>query len=339
MLIGADYYPEHWDRSDWEPHAKLMAEGGFKIVRLAEFAWSRMEPREGRFDFSWLDDALGVLRKHNIQAILGTPTAVPPPWTVRKHPEILPVNQDGNRKEAGGRRHYCFSAPVFREYTRRIVTAMAQHYADHPSVLAWQTDNEIGGPRCWCESCAKAFRGWLKTRYESLQNLNASWGTVFWGQEYSDWDEIPLPRPRHASHSPSILLDHQRFHSDLVVEYHDSQVEILRKLSPAKRITHNCMGFYNSVEYGDLTKKLDFVSFDFYPGNVWGSGKSQGAPLDYTRSLKHKPWWVMEQRAGLTGWLDIFQSGDEPGQLRLWTYQAVAHGADAVVYFRWRTCR
>jgi beta-galactosidase len=339
MLIGADYYPEHWDRTDWEPHAALMAQGGFKIVRMAEFAWSKMEPREGRYDFGWLDEALGVLRKHNILAILGTPTAVPPPWMVKKNPEILPVDQDGVRKEAGGRRHYCFSIPVYREFSRRIVTALAGHYADHPSVIGWQIDNEIGGPKCWCPSCERSFRDWLKERYQTLENLNRAWGTIFWGQEFSDWEEIPLPRPRHASHGPGIRLDHQRFHSSLVVGYHDMQVDVIRKLSPGKKITHNCMGFYNEVDYGELAKKLDFVSFDFYPGNVWGSGKSQGAPLDYTRSLKHKPWWVMEQRAGLTGWLDIFQSGDRPGQLRLWTYQAVAHGADAVVYFRWRTSR
>ncbi len=348
MLIGVDYYPEHWERSDWEPHAKLMADGGFKIVRVAEFAWSKMESREGRYDFGWLDDAIRVLRTHNIQVILSTPTATPPPWLVTQHPETLAMNQDGVRMEAGGRRHYCFSSPKYRELSRRIVTAMAQHYADHPAVVGWQIDNEIGGPHCWCDTCAKAFREWLKTRHGTLENLNKVWGTIFWGQEYFDWNEIPLPRHKHASHSPSIRLDHQRFHSDQVVSYHDMQVEILRKLCPGKWITHNFMGFYDQVDYFTLAKRLDFVSLDYYPGSKplsfpehseYRNGKQLSESHDYTRSLKHKPWWIMEQRSGLTGWLDVFQSGDKPGQLRLWTYQTVAHGADAVIYFRWRTSR
>jgi len=339
MLIGVDYYPEHWDRADWEPHAKLMVEGGFKVVRLAEFAWHKMEPREGRYDFQWLDDAIAVLRRHDIKVILGTPTASPPPWLVTKHPDTLAVNQDGVRTEAGGRRHYCYSSPVYREASRKIVASMAAHFAEHPSVIGWQTDNEIGGPRCWCDPCAKAFRAWLKTRYGTVDALNAAHGSVFWGQTYNDWDEIPIPREKHASHSVSLRLDHLRFHSDNVLSYHDAQVAQLRHICPKHFITHNCMGFYDEVDYFALAKGLDHVSLDYYPGNLWGQGKFDSAKHDYTRSLKHKPWWVMEQRSGLTGWLDMFNSGDQPGQLRLWTWQTVAHGADAVVFFRWRTAR
>ena len=339
MLIGADYYPEHWDRADWGPHAKLMEEGGFKVVRLAEFAWSKMEPREGKYDFGWLDDAIGILRKHDIKIILGTPTAAPPPWLMTRHPDALVVDQDGIRTEPGGRRHYCYSNTAFREASRRIVTAMAAHYTGNPAIVGWQTDNEIGGPKCWCESCARAFRDWLKARHGSLENLNRNWGCVFWGQEYTDWSEIPVPRDKHAAHSPSIRLDHARFHSDLVLSYHDMQVDIIKKLCPGHFVTHNCMGFYNEVDYTELVKKLDRVALDFYPGVNWGEGKDASAAHDYTRSLKHAPWMVMEQRSGLTGWLEMFNPGDHPGQLRLWTYQTVAHGADAVVYFRWRTCR
>ncbi len=339
MEMGVDYYPEHWDRKDWEPHAKLMEEAGIRIVRLAEFAWGKMEPREGKYDFGWLDDAIALLRRHNIRVILGTPTAAPPPWLFARHPEALIVNQDGVRTEAGGRRHYCFTSAAFREQTRRIVTTMAQRYADNPGVAGWQTDNEIGGPRCWCDACAAAFREWLKAKYGTMEKLNEGWGTVFWGQVYSDWNEVPLPRDRHASHSPSIRLDHQRFHSQQVLDYHGIHTKILRALCPRHFITHNCMGFYNEVEYVDLCRGLDFVSWDNYPGNQWGQGKAAGAAADYMRSVKHMPFTVMEQRSGLTGWMEMFQSGDRPGQLRLWTFQAVAHGADRVVYFRWRTCR
>lgn len=339
MDIGVDYYPEHWDRKDWEPHAKLMEEAGFKIVRLAEFAWHKMEPKEGQYDFGWLDEAIDVLRKRNIKVILGTPTASPPPWVVTKYPDTLAMNQDGVRPEAGGRQHTCFSSPRYRDLSRRIVTSMATHFTDHPAVIAWQTDNEIGGPRCWCEQCAKAFRDWLKNRYGTTEKLNEAWGTVFWGQAYNDWNEVPLPRDKHASHGPSILLDRYRFHSEQVLSYHQLHVDLLRKLCPRHWITHNCMGFYDTVDYFALGTSLDRIAWDNYPGNLWGQGKAQGAPADYMRSVKHAPFMVMEQRSGLTGWLSMFQSGDRPGQLRLWSYQTVAHGADALVYFRWRTSR
>lgn len=337
MDIGVDYYPEHWDRTDWEPHARLMAEAGVRVVRLAEFAWSRMEPVEGKWEFGWLDDAIATLRAREIRVILGTPTATPPPWLAAKHPDILSVGRDGRPLEPGGRRHYCYTSPVYREYSRKVVSAMAGHYSAHPSVIGWQTDNEIGGPVCWCDACAKAFREWLKARYGTLEALNSAWGTIFWSQEWTDWDQIPLPR--HSMHGPSILLDRQRFHSAQVLSYHRLQADILRKSCPNHFVTHNCMGFYDEVDYWELAKQLDRVALDFYPGNLWGEGRFNCASHDYTRSLKHAPWMVMEQRSGLTGWLEMFNSGDRPGQLRLWTWQTVAHGADAVIYFRWRTSR
>ena len=343
MELGVDYYPEHWDKKDWENHARLMEEAGIKVVRLAEFAWAKMEPSAGSFDFRWLDDAIEILRKRSIKVILGTPTAAPPPWMTAKHPDIMPVYmQDGTRFEAGGRRHYCVTSPEFRDYTRKIVIAMCQHYTDNPSVIGWQTDNEIGGPRCYCDNCAGAFREWLKVRYGSLEKLNEAWGTIFWGQIWSDWNQIPVPREKVTYHSPSIRLDHLRFHSDQVVSYHDIHVKAIRALCPNHFVTHNCMGFYNEVDYVSLCKTLDFVSWDNYPGdyasNTW-HGKEIGAHADYMRSVKHMPFTVMEQRSGLPGWLDIMASGDRPGQLRLWTWQTVAHGADRVIYFRWRTSR
>lgn len=343
MELGVDYYPEHWDRKDWEAHASLMEEAGIKIVRLAEFAWAKMEPSEGKFDFGWLDDAIEGLQKRNIKVILGTPTAAPPPWMTAKHPEIMPVYmQDGTRFEPGGRRHYCATNREFRDYTGKIVIAMCQHYCGHPSVVGWQTDNEIGGPRCYCDNCAKAFREWLKARYGTLEKLNEAWGTIFWAQIWSDWDQIPVPREKVAYHSPSIRLDYLRFHSEQVVSYHDIHVRAIRTLCPGHFITHNCMGFYNEVDYAALCKNLDFVSWDNYPGdysNDHWHGKVIGAHADYMRSVKHMPFTVMEQRSGLPGWMEIMASGDSPGQLRLWTWQTVAHGADRVIYFRWRTSR
>jgi len=343
MELGVDYYPEHWDRKDWETHARLMQEAGLKVVRLAEFAWAKMEPSAGKFEFGWLDDAIEVLHKHNIKVILGTPTAAPPPWMMAEHPDILAeYMQDGTCAEPGGRRHYCITNQTFRDYSRKIVIAMCQHYCDHPSVVGWQTDNEIGGPRCYCDNCAAAFRDWLKSRYGTLEKLNEAWGTIFWAQIWSDWNQIPVPREKVASHSPSIRLDYLRFHSSQVVSYHDLQVKAIRALCPRHFVTHNCMGFYNEVDYAALCRNLDFVSWDNYPGDYANDrwhGKVIGAHADYMRSIKHQPFTVMEQRSGLPGWLDMYASADNPGQLRLWTWQTVAHGADRVVYFRWRTSR
>jgi beta-galactosidase len=190
-VFGVDYYPEHWNEDRWPLDAELMLQGGINTVRLAEFAWSRLEPAPGVFDFAWLDRAIDVLAARAMRVVLGTPTAAPPGWLVAAHPEILPVNEHGQRAGFGMRRHYCPRQPAFHEATRRIVRAMAEHYADHPAVIAWQTDNELGnianGTRCHCPCCRAAFQDWLRERYGSLEELNRRWGTVFWSQEYGAW--------------------------------------------------------------------------------------------------------------------------------------------------------
>lgn len=340
MLAGVDYYPEHWPRERWDVDADLMARAGIQVVRLAEFAWALMEPREGHLDFGWLDEAIEVLARRGIRIVLGTPTATPPAWLVEAHPEVLPVDEDGVRVGFGGRRHYCPTVPTYREYARRIVTAMAEHYHDHPAVVAWQIDNELACHRggCHCAHCRAAFQEWLRRTYGSLEALNDAWGTAFWSQVYTGWAQIPLPGRTVAVHNPSLRLDHMRFVSDSFVEFQAQQIRVLREKCPTHRVTTNLMGLFDELDYFDLARSLDFVSWDNYPAfqSAPDAGRTALAH-DLMRSLKHQRFWVMEQQAGPTGWDGLVDPAPKPGQLRLWTWQAVAHGAEAVVYFRWRT--
>jgi beta-galactosidase len=343
FYFGVDYYPEQWPEERWEIDARLMAEASFNVVRLAEFAWSKMEPVEGRFDFDWLDRAIQVLQSQGMRVVLGTPTASPPPWLMRKSPEFFRVREDGVRVTFGNRREYCPNNDRYHEYTQRIVTEMAEHYAGHPAVIGWQIDNEFGD-RCYCPACARKFQTWLRGRYEALEELNQKWGTVFWSHIYNGWSEIPLPLTTGGSPNPGLALDFYRFCSDSYVAYQQMQIDILRARCPDQFITHNLMGFpYDRLNYFDLARNLDFVSWDNYPRMQWtmerGVDPSASAlSLDTMRGLKSKNIWVMEQQAGSGGW-EMISVAPRPGELRLWAYQAIAHGADAVLFFRWRTAR
>jgi beta-galactosidase len=341
--FGVDYYPEHWPEDRWQEDARLMAEAGFNVVRLAEFAWAKMEPQEGQYDFDWLNRAIAILASHDMQVVLGTPTASPPPWLMTQNPELFRVREDGRRVTFGNRREYCPSNPVYHEYTRHIVTQMAEHYANHPAVIGWQIDNELGG-RCYCSTCARAFQEWLRDRYGSLDALNQKWGTVFWSHTYTGWDQIPLPLTTGGSPNPGLALDFLRFSSDSYVAVQQMQVEILRDKCPTHFVTHNFMGFgYDQIDYCDLARDLDFVAWDNYPRGFWDMradvDPSQAAlSCDAMRGLKRQNVWVMEQQAGSSGW-ETVSTAPRPGELRLWAYQSIAHGADGIVFFRWRTAR
>jgi len=341
--FGVDYYPEHWPEERWPIDAQLMAEAGFNVVRLAEFAWSKMEPNEGEFDFDWLDRAIAILQSQGISVVLGTPTASPPPWLMSKSPQLFRVREDGLRVTFGNRREYCPTNPLYHDYTRRIVTHMAEHYANHPAVIGWQIDNEFGD-RCYCSSCVQKFQTWLRSRYEDLDELNQKWGTVFWSHIYNDWSEIPVPLTTGGSPNPGLALDFYRFCSDSYVGYQQIHIDILRTKCPNHFITHNLMGFkYDRLNYFDLARNLDFVAWDIYPRMQWTMDKdvdpsSFALSIDTMRGLKSKNIWVMEQQAGQGGW-EMLSVNPRPGELRLWAYQSIAHGADAIIFFRWRTAR
>ncbi|MBE6936822.1 MAG: beta-galactosidase [Ruminococcaceae bacterium] len=345
-LFGVDYYPEHWPRERWRKDAEMMREMGISIVRMAEFSWAKWEPREGEFHFEDLDEVIEILAEQGIDCILGTPSAAPPAWIIRKNPEIQPIDQNGHRRAFGGRHHDCQSNPVYRAHIRRFVTAFAEHFGKNPHVVGWQIDNELGnshGDLCFCPHCEARFRAWLAEKYGTIAELNRRWGTAFWSQDYASFEEIESPKLTVTGHNPSQQLDWMRFCSDLILEFHQFQADILRAAAPEKFITQNMMGFSDKFDYHKLGEQLDFASHDQYPGGhfrpVQGvfNGDRMAAEVDYIRSTMGKPCWIMEQQSGITGW-EILGRAPKPGQLGLWATQCIAHGADTVVFFRWRTC-
>ncbi len=340
MKIGVDYYPEHWNEERWREDAKLMREANISVVRLAEFAWSKLEPEEERYQFDWLDKALDTLHAKGIQAILGTPTAAPPAWLHERYPDILPADTHKYRLGFGTRLQRCLGNPIMRRYSRIITETMAHHFAHHPAVIGWQTDNEFEANLCYCDSCAERFREWLKVKYGTLDALNRSWGTIFWSQEYSGWSQIPLPWHVRCgeSHNPSLKLEFRRFASETTVDFQHEQVEIIRKTCPEHFITHNFMGLHDSMDYYELGRDLDFISWDNYPGGAWMQADNS---VDMThavmRGIKQSNFWVMEEQTHIIGWERISRRPAD-GQSRMWAWQAVAHGADTVLFFRWRSC-
>lgn len=348
MLLGTPYYPEHWPEERWPTDARLMQEAGITRVRMGEFAWHQMEPVPGRFEFDWLRRAIELMSRHGIQTILCTPTPTYPAWLHKRYPDIHQVKSNGQVKEYGQRQDTCKNHPGYREHARRIVQEMLQALGDHPDVVAWQTDNEFGchgTARCYCPHCQTAFQSWLRERFSGdVGALNAAWGTFFWSQVYNDFGEIAVPRDTadrtaNDGQNPGLVLDFYRFSSDVQVAFQREQVEQIRRYSPGRTITHNLMGLFSHIDYFELASDLDVVSWDNYP--FWANSTNRPPPPlahDLMRGLKRKPVWVMEQASGAGGW-GTFPATPQPGQMRLWAYQAVAHGADLISFFRWRSCR
>lgn len=349
VFFGADYYPEHWPRGRWATDIKLMKKMGLDVVRMAEFSWSKLEPAQGEYNFGWLDEIINMLADNGIKVVLGTPSAAPPAWIIQETPAIQPVDWQGRVRHFGGRHHDCQSNKEYRGHIQRYVTAFAQHFASNENVIGWQVDNELGNSHqdlCMCDSCTASFQNWLQQKYNSIAVLNEKWGTTFWSQGYQSFAQIQAPKITVVGYNPSALLDWKLFCSDLIVDFHKMQADILRKAAPDKFITHNLMGFADKVNYFDLAKDLDFASHDQYPGLFRRPGEdgptqipahTLAAALDLMRATKNKPFWIMEQQAGITGW-EVMGRQPRPGQLAMWAAQSVAHGADTIVFFRWRTC-
>jgi len=339
MFYGADYYPEHWPEERWPVDARMMKDAGINVVRMAEFAWTRMEPQEGLFDFAWLDRAIAGLAEYGIRTVLCTPTAAPPAWLMRAYPECFLVDENAQRLTFGHRRNTCPSNSTYRYYSARIVQAMAEHFKGNRGVIGWQIDNEFGD-RCYCESCQRAFQRWLQRKYCTLERLNSEWGTDFWSHVYTAWQEIPLPWATSYTHNPGLALDYRRFMSDTYVEYQREQVSVLRAANPEWFVTHNFMGFrYPKLNYFDLAHDLDFVAWDNYPRfRMQPDLAWRALGHDTMRGLKGANFWVMEEQSGPAG-QTVVGTAPKPGEIPFWAWQAIAHGADGMVYFRWRTCR
>ena len=354
MKLGVCYYPEHWPASRWVDDAKKMADLGLDLVRIGEFAWSRYEPKPGQYQWSWLESSINILHDHGLKVVLGTPTATPPNWLIKKHPEILATASDGNTRNFGSRRHYCFSSPVYHEYSQQIVTAMAKEFGQHPAVVAWQVDNEFGchnTVRSYSQAACEGFRNWCQQRYGSIEKLNEAWGNVFWSMEYPDFNSIDLPNLSTTEANPSHRLDFYRYSSEQVVKYNVMQCNILRSLSPGRDVLHNYMGYFNHFDHYKLGQALDIATWDSYPlGSLLESAEPQDIKDTYFRTghpdgtaFNHDLYrgvgkgrmWVMEQQPGPVNWAD-YNAAPLDGMVRLWAWEAFAHGAEVVSFFRWR---
>ncbi len=355
MRLGVCYYPEHWPQDIWAEDARRMAEAGISRVRIGEFAWSRMEPQPGNFDWQWLDQAIDVLAAAGLGIILGTPTATPPKWLVDRMPDMLAVGRGGQVRNFGSRRHYCFSHEGYRQEAARITRTMAERYGQNPAVVAWQTDNEYGchdTVMSFSEAARDRFRLWLAQRYGSVEALNQAWGNVFWSMEYRSFDEIELPNLTVTEANPAHWLAFRRFSSDQVIAYDRIQVDILRELSPGRDVVHNAMGFYAEYDHYALGAQLDALGWDSYPlGFLEMFPFSNADKLTYARQghpdiaafhhdlyrgcARDGRWWVLEQQPGPVNWAR-HNPAPLPGMVRLWTLEAMAHGAELTSYFRWR---
>ena len=355
MKLGVCYYPEHWPEDKWPDDARRMAELGLTRVRIGEFCWSRIEPEPGRYDWGWLHRAVEVLHAAGLGIIMGTPTATPPKWLVDQMPDMIALDEAGRPRGFGSRRHYCFSHKGYAAECQRVVAAMAQRYGNHTAIVAWQTDNEYG-----CHDTAVSFSGaardafrlWLAAKYSDIAVLNAAWGSVFWSMEYRSFGEVELPNLTVTEANPAHWLDFRRFSSDQVVAFNRRQVDILRSASPGRDLIHNYMGFFTQFDHHAVAANLDVASWDSYPlgflEQFWFSDADklryarQGHPdiaafhHDLYRGLHpNGRWSVMEQQPGPVNWAR-YNPAPLPGMVRLWTLEAMAHGAEVVSYFRWR---
>jgi beta-galactosidase len=331
-----------------------MREVGLSWVRIGEFAWSRLEPSPGRLEWDWLDRAMDVLGAAGLKVVLGTPTATPPRWIVDRHPDMLPVDRRGSPRKFGSRRHYDFAHMGYRDECRRIVRLLAERYGRHPQLGAWQTDNEYAchdTVLSFSEPARRAFQDWLARRYQSTDALNRAHGNVFWSMEVADWSEVDLPNLTVTEPNPALNLAFRRFASDMVVEFNRLQVEEIRKQSDAP-ILHNYMGRVTDFDHFAVGADLDAASWDSYPIGFLsdrlenpperkqrflrqGDPDNQAFHHDLYRAVGRGRWWVMEQQPGPVNWAP-WNPAPLPGMVRLWTWEAFAHGAEVVSYFRWR---
>ncbi len=355
LRTGVCYYPEHWPEARWASDAAHMRKLGLSLVRVGEFAWSRLEDPDGTLHLDWLARALDVLHAAGLEICLGTPTATPPAWLVERHPGMLAVDENGRVRGFGSRRHYCFSYAPYRDECARIVTALATRFGTHPGVVAWQTDNEYGCHDTilsYSDAAIEAFRAWCRDRYGDIDALNAAWGNVFWSMEYRRFDEIGPPVGAVTETNPAHRMAYWRCASEQVARFDAVQLEILRRLSPGTDVLHNYMGNFVEFDHRPVARRHDVATWDNYPlGFLTRDGTDDEERARYLRtgspdgSAFHHDlyrgmtgngrWWVMEQQPGPVNWAP-YNPAPLDGMARLWGWEAFAHGAEVTSWFRWR---
>ncbi len=335
ILLGTAWYPEQWPESRWSADLDLMQKANIHMVRVGEFAWSRMEPSEGQYDFDWLEKAINEAGARGIYTVLGTPTAAPPAWLTQKYPETLRTNQDGRKAEHGNRQQFNWDNPKYRELARDIASRMAQRFGHNPYVIGWQIDNEYAAVSFDAETKAD-FQQWLKTYYGTLDNLNARWTTAYWSQTYSNWNQIPI-ETQAGNGNPGLLLSWKRFVSDTWRSYQKNQLDAIRQYAyPRQFITTNMMGWFDGYDHYVVAKDLDFASWDDYVGQGHLNAYLNGATDDLTRGFKRKNFWIMETQPGHVNWAPINNDLDK-GEVRAMAWHNIGHGAETVGYWQWRS--
>ncbi len=352
MTMGTCYYPEHWEKSLWAQDLDRMLDAGITVILIAEFAWNKVEPEEGKFTYDFFDEFLDLCSEKGMQVIFGTPTATPPAWLTKKYPEVLNATKEGVLLRHGGRKHYNYNAAVYKYFGARIVEKEAEHYAKHSAIVGWQIDNELNceTSEFYSEADSDAFRIFLKEKYGTLDALNDAWGTAFWNETYTEWGEICVPRPvLNEGINPHQHLDYLRFISHSTLAYCRMQAEIIRKYKkPGDFIMTN--GMFANVDNHRMEKEcLDVYTYDSYPSFAFGLDRDPKNSDDlndrkWTKNLNEvrsicPHFGIMEQQSGANGWTTRMEGPvPRPGQLTLWAMQSVAQGADFVSFFRWRTC-
>ena len=354
--LGVCYYPEHWPEDMWISDAQSMYKNGIRWVRIAEFAWSRIEPEPKKFDWKWLDKAVDILGNAGLKIVMCTPTATPPRWLINQMPDMLAVDQNGQKRKFGSRKHYSFSHKGYQKESQRITQAVAERYGNNSFVQAWQTDNEFGCHETtysWCQSSLQEFRNWLEVKYQSIEKLNEEWGNVFWSMEYSSFEDIDLPNLTVTEANPAHHFAFRRFSSDQVKNFNSQQVKIINQFSPNRPVSHNYMGHFVEFDHYKVSEDLDIAAWDSYPlGNLQnmqsiaredkkllfecyniGDPDFQAYHHDLYRGMGRL--WVMEQQPGPVNWAR-YNPIPLPGAVRMWTWEAFAHDAEVVSYFRWR---
>ncbi|MFE3247161.1 beta-galactosidase [Streptomyces sp. NPDC059209] len=340
LVYGADYNPEQWPREVWKEDVRLMREAGVNLVSVGIFSWARLQPARDDWDFGWLDEVMDLLHAGGIAVDLATATASPPPWLTTAHPEILPVTATGETVWPGARQHWRPTSPVFRTHALALVRKTAERYADHPALVAWHVSNELGCHNVYdySDDAARAFRDWLRARYTTLDGLNHAWGTAFWSQRYSDWDQILPPRLAASHPNPTQQLDFKRFSSDALKDHLCAERDVLREITPDVPVTTNfmVMGGTRGMNYPDWAAEIDFVSNDHYAH----PGPQDRDELSFSANLTSgiaggRPWFLMEHSTSAVNWQPVNVPKRE-GELARDSLLHVAHGADAVAFFQWR---